>query len=172
MATGYIKFATQSFSASYPSLDKPDTESKFPSGKYEVTGYLDEADDATTLATLRKAIADAADAEWSGVNVDGVNNPLKTQEDGSVRVKFKSTRQPAKQDAKGNALADNIVIGAGDLVRVAGVAKAYNTGGNKGVTFYLNTTRLIDKRSHDDGIDQFGGPDEGFTANSEADIPF
>ena len=172
MANGYIQFATQAFSASYPSLDKPDTTSAYPSGKYEVSGYFNEADDSATLATLRKAVADAANAEWPGVNVDGLNNPLKTQEDGSVRVKLKSARKPALQDAKGNALADDVVIGPGDLVRVAGVAKAYNTGGNKGITFYLNTTRLIDKRSHGDGTDPFGGPDDGFAAKSEADIPF
>lgn len=173
MANGYVRFATQPFDASYPSIDKPDTESKFPSGKYEVSGYLDEADDAATLQGLREAVAKAADAEWPGVNIDGIKSPLKVQEDGSVRVTFKSKSKPSTQDASGSALSSDVIIGRGDLIRVAGNAKAYSTAGNKGVTLYLNTVRLIDKRSTDDGLDDpFGGPDEGYSSTSTEEPDF
>ncbi len=173
MANGYVKFATQPFDASYPSLDKPDTDSKYPSGKYEVSGYLDEAEDAASLSVLRDAVSGAADAEWPGVNIDGIKSPLKVQEDGRVRVTFKSARKPNGQDASGNALADDVIIGRGDLIRVAGNAKAYSTAGNKGVTLYLNTFRLIDKRSADDGSDDpFGGPDEGFGSTATEEPTF
>ena len=172
MANGYVRFATQPFDASYPSLDKPDTESKYPSGKYEVSGYLSEADDAATLIILRDAVAGAADAEWPGVNIDGIKSPLRVLEDGNVRVTFKTKSKPSIQDASGAALPDDVIIGRGDLIRAAGNAKAYSTAGNKGVTFYLNTVRLIDKRSSDDGLDDpFGGPDEGFGSTTTFQEP-
>lgn len=172
MANGYIRFATLPFDASFPSLDQPDTTSKYPSGKYEVSAYLDEADDAGSLAVLRDAVAGAADSEWPGVNIDGIKSPLKVQEDGSVRVTFKSKSKPSMQDASGNALSDDLIIGRGDLLRVAGNAKAYSTAGNKGVTLYLNVVRLIDKRSTDNGSDDpFGGPDEGFGSAATTQEP-
>jgi len=169
----YVKFATESFSASFPSIHQPDTTSKYPSGKYEVTGFLDEAEDSKTLETLRKAIHTAADAQWPGVNVDALQHPLKTQQDGTVKVRFKSKDRPATQDASGAALDSELVIGRGDLIRVAGNAKAYDMGGSKGVTLYLNTVRLIDKRSMDDGTDDpFGGPDDGFSAQDAQEPEF
>ena len=174
MANGYVRFATEPFSASFPSIHEPDTTSKYPSGKYEVSAFLDEAEDAATIRIMRDAVKKAAEAEWPGINIEGIRSPLKQQDDGRLRVTFKSKSKPTTQDAGGNALPQDVLIGMGDLIRVAGNAKAYSTAGNKGVTLYLNAVRLIDKRSSDDGSGEpFGGPDDGFNAATETeDVSF
>ena len=64
------------------------------------------------------------------------------------------------QDSGGNRLPDDVKIFGGDLIRVAGSAKAYNVGPQKGVTLYLNNVRLVEKRAT--GSDDFGGPEDGF----------
>lgn len=155
----YVKFVTAAFSAAYPSLDKPDTTSAYPSNAYEVTALLQQ-DDTDTLKALQEAINQAAKAEWPNANPDDYKSPLRNLEDGGIKVKFKSKSKPPMQDSGGNRLPDDVKIYGGDLIRVAGSAKAYNVGPQKGVTLYLNNVRLVEKRAT--GSDDFGGPEDGF----------
>lgn len=155
----YVKFVTAAFSAAYPSLDKPDTTSAYPSNAYEVTALLQQ-NDTDTLKALQEAINQAAKAEWPNANPDDYKSPLRNLEDGGIKVKFKSKSKPPMQDSGGNRLPDDVKIFGGDLIRVAGSAKAYNVGPTKGVTLYLNNVRLVEKRAT--GSDDFGGPEDGF----------
>lgn len=155
----YVKFVTAAFSAAYPSLDKPDTTSAYPSNAYEVTALLQQ-DDTDTLKSLQEAINQAAKAEWPNAKADDYKSPLRNLEDGGIKVKFKSKSKPPMQDSGGNRLPDDVKIFGGDLIRVAGSAKAYTVGPQKGVTLYLNNVRLVEKRAT--GSDDFGGPEDGF----------
>ena len=155
----YVKFVTAAFSAAYPSLDKPDTTSAYPSNAYEVTALLQQ-DDTDTLKSLQEAINQAAKSEWPNAKADDYKSPLRNLEDGGIKVKFKSKSKPPMQDSGGNRLPDDVKIFGGDLIRVAGSAKAYTVGPQKGVTLYLNNVRLVEKRAT--GSDDFGGPEDGF----------
>ena len=165
MASSYIKFATDTFTAAYPHIHEPDTKSNFPSNAYEVSAYLNAEDHSQTIEAINNAINAAAEAEWPGVTKDNLQTPLKPQEDGTLKVKFKSKDQPSLQDATGKTLPDGVFVTSGDLVRVAGAAKAYSMGGREGITLYLNHLRLVDKRgSLTTSSDPFGGPDDGYQA--------
>jgi hypothetical protein len=170
MANKYFKCVTQPFSVSYPSLHKPNTEGNFPSGKYEATALLDANEHADTLDAIKTAVNAAFDAEWPGEDRAGKHDPINQLPDGTYKVKFKSKSAPVLQDATGVKLADDIIIGPGDLVRCACNVAAYE-GPQSGVTIYLNKVRLIEKRSIGDGLDDFGGPETGFnqvTTEAEA----
>ena len=161
MATKYFKCVTHPFSVSYPSLHKPNTEGNFPSGKYEATALLDANEHAATLDAIKAAVDAAFDDKWPGGNREGKHDPINQLPDGTYKVKFKSKSAPVLQDATGVKLADDIIIGPGDLVRCACNVAAYE-GPQSGVTIYLNKVRLIEKRSIGDGLDDFGGPETGF----------
>ena len=161
MATKYFKCVTHPFSVSYPSLHKPNTEGNFPSGKYEATALLDANEHAATLDAIKAAVDAAFDDKWPGGNREGKHDPINHLDDGTYKVKFKSKSAPVLQDATGVKLADDIIIGPGDLVRCACNVTAYE-GPQSGVTIYLNKVRLIEKRSIGDGLDDFGGPETGF----------
>ena len=167
--TSYFKCVTQPFSVSYPSLHKPNTEGNFPSGKYECTALLDSNEHSDTLNAIKAAVDSAFDAKWPGQDQSARHNPLRKQPDGSYKVKFKTKSAPILEDATGSKLAEDIIVGSGDLVRCACTVAAYE-GPNDGVTIYLNKVRLIEKRSIGDGVDDFGGPEDGFnqTVQTEA----
>lgn len=155
----YHKFVTEPFSAAYPSLDAPDTTSQYPSEMYEVTALLSQ-DESSTLKSLQTAIQLAAESEFGDIDSDAWNSPLKHLDDGTIKVKFKSKSKPSLQDTQGTMLPTDLKVFGGDLVRVAGSAKGWSMGQKKGVTLYLNSVRLIEKRSQ--GGDQFGGPEDGY----------
>jgi hypothetical protein len=157
----YFKCVTQPFSVSYPSLHKPNTEGNFPSNKYEVTALLDETEHADTLTAIKSAVNSAFQAEWADQDVSDKHNPIRKQPDGTYKIKFKTKSAPILEDATGSKLSDGIIIGSGDLVRCACNVAAYS-GPQSGVTIYLNKVRLIEKRSIGDGVDDFGGPEDGF----------
>ena len=108
------------------------------------------------MKTLKKLIR--------GVSTHKIGRVKKTQRrskfNSTFTSKFKSKSKPPMQDSGGNRLPDDVKIFGGDLIRVAGSAKAYNVGPQKGVTLYLNNVRLVEKRAT--GSDDFGGPEDGF----------
>lgn len=161
MAIKYFKCVTQPFSVSYPSLHKPNTEGNYPSGKYEATALLHPDEHSDTLDIMKTAVAAAFEAEWPDSDQEGKHNPITKQPDGSYKIKFKTKSAPVLEDASGAQLAEDIIIGPGDLIRCACNVAAYR-GPNSGVTIYLNKVRLIEKRSLGLGADDFGGPENGY----------
>jgi hypothetical protein len=125
---------------------------------------------AATLDAIKTAVNAAFDDKWPDGNREGKHDPINQLPDGTYKVKFKTKSAPVLQDATGVKLADDIIIGPGDLVRCACNVAAYS-GPQSGVTIYLNKVRLIEKRSIGDGLDDFGGPETGFnqvTTEAEA----
>ena len=168
----YVKITTPPRTASWCHLNKPDTGGQYSDNKYKATMFLDQ-DDVYVTDVLAPAVQEAAKAEWPEGLPSNFHNPLDPLEDqeneednGKIKITFKSKDQPLLTDAAGTPLPPDVIIRSGDVIRVAGACAAYVSGKNKGVTFYLNAVRLIDKRST--GPDPFGDADEGYIADPDA----
>lgn len=167
----YVNFATTEGVANYAWLNKPDTGSDFSDGKYKVTVVWNK-DDAG-VAKLKEVVAEAAKREFGDKLPANFNNPIKDgdttdkeQYQGKFYATFKSTKRPGQVDAKNFELPEDVIIMSGDVIRVAGAAKAY-TGAQKGVALYLNMVKLINKNNTGGATatDVFGD-DEGFTVGN------
>lgn len=153
-----LYFVTDQFSAAFPSVHQPATEGEYASGKYEVSGYLTREANSAGLMSITAAVQAAiAKMGWKLSVSDLTSSGMKEMDDSSFKVTFKSKYQPAVEDAKGASISDPIVS-PGDLVRVAGKAQAWEMGGRKGVSLYLNSLRVV---SAAERRDQFGGPEDG-----------
>ena len=165
----YVNFATPTGIANYAWLNKPDTGSEYSDDKYKVTVAWNKDD--PFVIQLKAIIKDAATREFGNKLPPGFNNPLKDGDaggkeafKGKVYAAFKTTSKPSVVDAKNFALPADVIVMAGDEVRVAAAAKAYN-GAQKGVSFYLDMVKLIAKNNsggQGSASDVFG-EDEGYT---------
>jgi len=153
-----LYFVTDQFSAAFPSVHQPSTEGEYASGKYEVSGFLTREANSDGLMSITAAVQAAiAKMGWKLSVSDLTSSGMKEMEDGSLKCNFRSKFQPAVEDAKGASISEPIVS-PGDLIRVAGKAQAWEMGGRKGVSLYLNSLRVVAAANHGD---QFGGPEDG-----------
>lgn len=166
----YVNFASQAGIANYAWLNKPDTGSDFSDNKYKVTVAWNK-DDAF-VKQLNAIVQDAAKREFGDDLPSNFNNPIKDgdagdkeQFAGKVYATFKSTRKPSQVDASNFELPEDVIIMGGDKIRVAAAAKAYN-GAQKGVCFYLDMVKLIEKNNGggNKAANMFG-EDEGYSIN-------
>lgn len=165
----YHKFATPKFVAAYAHISEPDVGGEYSDGKFKVTCIIDTKEDKEMYELINSAYAAALESEWPDGPPQGMNKLFTEVRDtdssgnkvvnpDKVKVTFKTTKKPRCEDSKGRALPEGIQISHGDVIRVAAAAAAY-TQGNQGVTLYLNSVRLIEKRATSD---DFGGEDEGY----------
>ena len=163
----YVNFATTEGTANYAWLNKADEGNEFSDNKYKVTVAWNKDDEQ--VAKLRAIVADAGQREFGDTLPSTFNNPLKDgdagdkeQFKGKVYATFKSTRRPGQVDAKNFELPEDVIIMGGDKVRVAAAAKAYN-GAQKGVSFYLDMVKLIEKQNTGgSSASSLFGDDEGY----------
>lgn len=161
-----ITFTTDVFAAAYPSLHKPNDAGNFPSGKFEVSGYLTESENPEGLMSILSAVKKAAAQKFGSEDTTGFQSVgMVRDSDGRTKVKFKSNFKPTLQDASGQTLDPDVIIQPGDRIRVAGTALGYSASNNKGVSLYVNVVRLVEKVER---ADVFGGPEDGF-AEAERD---
>lgn len=156
MTTMY--FVTDQFSAAFPSVHQPSADGEYASGKYEVSGYLSRESNTNGLMSIAAAVQAAiAKMGWKISASDLSSSGMAEQEDGTIKCTFRSKYQPAVEDATGAAIQEPR-IWPGDTIRVAGKAQAWEMGGRKGVSLYLNSLRVVAvvERS-----DHFGGPEDG-----------
>ena len=140
------KFVTPKGTAVWPWFSAPDT--RFDSeGKYK-TDLLVPKDEAKELMSKAKEIfieefgeKDLAKAKWPFA-ID--------EESGGVRFRAKSSKKPAMYDGKGSVITDDLNVGNGSVVKLAGLMATYNAGGAIGVTMYLNAVQIIT-------LQEFGG---------------
>lgn len=166
----YVNFASQAGIANYAWLNKPDTGSDFSDNKYKVTVAWNKDDEF--VKTLNAIVMDAAKREFGDELPTNFNNPIKDGDSGDkeqfagkVYATFKSTRRPSQVDASNFELPEDVIIMGGDKIRVAAAAKAYN-GAQKGVCFYLDMVKLIEKNNGggNKAANMFG-EDEGYSIN-------
>ena len=106
----------------------------------------------------QEAINQAALAEWPNADPKDYKSPLRNLEDGGIKVKFKSKSKPPMQDSGGNRLPDDVKIYGGDLIRVAGSAKAQRGSAERCDVVSRQRPSRNALRP-----DDFGGPEDGFT---------
>lgn len=168
----YVNFATTEGVANYAWLNKADTGNEFSDNKYKVTVAWNNDD--PMVAKLRAIVADAGQREFGDTLPGNFNNPLKDgdagdkeQFKGKVYATFKSTRRPGQVDAKNFELPEDVIIMSGDKIRVAAAAKAYN-GAQKGVSFYLDMVKLIEKQNTGgSSAASVFGEDEGYVIGND-----
>ena len=168
----YVNFATTEGTANYAWLNKPDTGNEFSDDKYKVTVAWNNDD--PMVAKLKAIVADAGQREFGDTLPSTFNNPLKDgdagdkeQFKGKVYATFKSTRRPGQVDSKNFELPEDVIIMGGDKVRVAAAAKAYN-GAQKGVSFYLDMVKLIEKQNTGgSSASSVFGEDEGYVIGND-----
>ena len=161
-------FATDVFAAAYPSIHRKNEQGNFPSNKYEVTGYLTEAENPQGLMQVAEAIKKAASAKSGDLPLEQLaSTGMKQEDDGRIKVKFTSNYKPKLSNAGGKALDGETIINPGDRIKVAGRAEAWDAGGRKGVSLYFSDVRLVEAVER---VDPFGGPEDGFEEQT-ADEP-
>ena len=139
---------------SFPHLGEPYASIPGAKGKYSATILIDKADTKEL-----NIIQDAYDAAIeNGISkVFGGKKPTNVREilkDGDLteRDEFKgkfllsvsSLKQPDCIDANLNGIDGKTIVG-GDYIRVSCNFVAYNVGGSKGVSCYLQNVQLVEK---------------------------
>lgn len=156
------KFTSPKGTAVYPSLTKPDT-------RYNAEGVYKTGLELKGKAAeeLKETLKEVFIEEFGAKKLSGAKLPMKDNEDGSTTFNFKSKNPPKIFDAKGNPVKNpaDLRIGGGSAIKVAAAAKAYNAGGNTGVTLYLNAVQIIDLVEYNGS--PFGQEEGGFEATAE-----
>jgi hypothetical protein len=150
-------FVTDQFSAAFPSVHQPSTDGEYASGKYEVSGFLTREANTDGLMSIAAAVQAAiTKMGWSLKASDLSSSGMSEMADGSIKCNFRSKFQPTCEDAHGATITDPRVS-PGDSVRVAGKAQAWEMGGRKGVSLYLNSLRVVSVAQRGN---EFGGPED------------
>lgn len=163
------KFKSPKGRAQFPWLTKADT--KFDSDGVYKTGLIVPAAKAQKLVDICEEIADEA---FDAKKRKKVNMPFEEDDDGNIVFKVKSYNKPGLFDSKGTRV--KVEFGpnrGGSEIRIAGTAKAYSTGGNVGVTLYMNSVKILSladgANPWDDEEDEDEIEGEGFVAGDEPD---
>lgn len=139
---------------SFPHLGEPYASIPGAKEKYSATILIDKAD-TKELEVIREAYNQAIE---NGITkVFGGKRPTNVREilkdgDATDRDEFKgkfllsvsSVNQPDCIDANLNPIDGKTIVG-GDFIRVSCNFVAYNVGGSKGVSCYLQNVQLVEK---------------------------
>lgn len=163
------KYVSPKGVAGYPKLVRPDTKFK-AEGEYSTTLTMDKK----TAQPLIDAIEEAYVDEFGQKALPKANFPYK-EVDGQIAFKFKSKNKPKLYDAGGKPIkdAEELNIGSGSVLKVAGAISCRAVSGKNYATLYMNQVQIIDL------VEYAGSPFEaeegnftaeessGFGANSE-----
>lgn len=110
----FVSFVTPFGVAVFPSLSKPDTEGKFPTGKFQTSIAFEPADEKTIEGTFKDAAK-----QFFGKEAGEATFPRKVLKDGTVVWRAKSKKRPAVFDAKKAAIPVSAEIGGGSELRLS-----------------------------------------------------
>jgi len=166
--------------AAYAWLAKPDEGQEFSDGKYKVTLVMEKGDPEIekfieTLSTVSKDIATAEFKKLpSNLRMPFKDGDETEKEDfqGKWLITAKTKFQPGFVDAGKKQLAVEDCPSSGDLIKASFQLKAYNTGGNKGVTSQLRNVMLIEKRNLGQGAAGDFGEHQAVQNDSSDDDDF
>lgn len=156
------KIVTPEFRLSYPAVFQPKLNKLNNKMEYSVEALFPKSADLSAMkAAAKEAIVEvfgADPAQWP----KNLRTPFKDQKDkayidevtgktvqpagtevGAIFLNFKSERKPGAVDAQNHDIIDPSELYAGCIARAAVFAKAYNKGGNCGVTFWLNHIQKV-----------------------------
>lgn len=142
--------------AQWPWLINPDT--KFDDqGKYKTDILFSKNDAKDLMAKCKELFTD----EFGEKGLKSAKWPFTVDEEtGGVRFRAKSSNKPALFDSQGQVIKNDLNVGTGSTIKVAGVLSTYSAGGNTGVTMYLNAVQVIDLVEF--GSNAFGAEDGGY----------
>lgn len=179
---------------SFPALFKPKAPSPGADERYSVVLIFDPAAQATPeYKAMKKAVMDAATAKWGAKAADMIRNgqvrmPFrdaaeKSQwpgyHDGHVFINPWSKQKPDVIDGRLQDVVPSDVF-PGCKGRVTYSVFAYETSGNKGVSFGLNNVQITDftgerldgKKKGSQDFDAMDGDDGSSNQMEEDDLPF
>lgn len=139
------KFKTAKGIASYPSLNKTEMYQGQDTGYYKTKLILSKAD-AKPLADMAREVA--AD-EYGPKKVPKVAMPFKVTEDGNVIFTFKSKHKPVVYDAKGQIIEEELKIGSGSILKIAGNFKPQK--GREGINAYFSAVMVVELKTYGGG---------------------
>lgn len=158
--------------ASFPHLYKPDTEGKFPSGKYSIALKLEKSgrpDQDAVDAFVTKV--EALHNTYLGKKKS--DSPVKDGDDATYEgdhgfwiIKFKSKHKPDLRDTGKNPLPKAVLIQAGDKIRVAFTPFPYDEKIGSGISPQLGAVMLCEKRAGGNEADAFE-EEEGYVADQD-----
>lgn len=116
----------------------------------------------TDLTEMRKAAMDTLTEKYGDktagmVKTGKLKLPFRADGDekgypeGSIFINVRSKTAPGIVDAKREKITDPAVIYPGSIVRASVASFAYDTSGNKGVTFFLNNIQKVRDGARLDG---------------------
>lgn len=166
--------------AAYAWLAKPDEGQEFSDGKYKVTLVMEKGDKEVEefIKTLTTISEEIATAEFKKLP-SGLRMPFKDGDDtekedfqGKWLITAKTKFQPGFVTEDKKQLSVDDCPSSGDLIKASFQLKAYNTGGNKGVTSQLRNVMLIEKRNLGQGAAGDFGEHQAVQNDSSDDDDF
>jgi hypothetical protein len=158
----YHKFITPLGTAKFPWLTKADTKFN-PDGVYK-TDLILSSDEAKPIATALKEHFAKHYPKTKGKMPYAKEKDADGKETGDYVFKFKTKNKPALFDGAGKPI-QNVNVFGGSKIIVSATAAPYSTGGNTGVTLYLNAVQVVELVSGDSN----GGQQSfGFVAQENA----
>jgi hypothetical protein len=91
--------------------------------------------------------------------------PFPETQDGTVSIRAKSKFKPLGVDSKNNLLPEDVVVGAGSLIRLLVEPNVYD----KGVSLYLKQYQVKELKEADTRS-AFEAEDDGFTVSTRGDF--
>ena len=152
--------------------------------KYSITLLIDKGED---LVPLKKACLDAAEAKFGARAKDMIRRnllrmPFRDGDEerpddpnyqGRIFISAKTNLRPGVVDADLNEIINEADFYSGCICRISLVPFAYDTAGNKGVSFALNNVQKLSDGERLSGRpapeDEFGNDDR---PEDDDDIPF
>lgn len=156
------KYVSPKGVAGYPKLVRPDTKFK-AEGEYSTTLTMDKKTAQPFIETIKQAFVE----EFGAKAEPKANYPFK-EEDGKVSFKFKSKNKPKLYDSHGKPIkdAEELNIGSGSTLKVAGAISCRQVSGKYYATLYMNQVQVIDLVEY--ASSPFGEEDGNFTAEDSA----
>jgi len=165
-----MKVTTGKFRVSYAQVFTPRAIEEGQEPKYSLTMLFDKDDPA--LDPLKKAAKDAAHAKWGDKVPKNIRNPFRDGDEDSdqeaykdkIFIRVSSKSKPGLVDKDRNAILEAEDFYSGCYARATVNSFAYDTAGNKGVSFGLNNIqkladgeRLDNRTAAEDDFDDYTG---------------
>jgi len=151
IVTGKVRF-------SYCNIFEPRAMQEGADPKYSITLLIPKSDKAT-VEKIKAAQETAIVSKWAGKRPAKISTTLhdgdgvreKTGEEfgpeckGHYVMTVSSKQRPGVVDADRNEVLDKMAVQSGDYGRVSINAYAYDSNGNRGVSFGLNNVQFLEK---------------------------
>lgn len=156
------KYVSPKGAAGYPKLTRPDTKFK-AEGEYSTALTMDEKEGKAFLETIKQACIEEVGAKPA----QSAKYPCKIEE-GKYTFKFKSKNKPKIYDSQGKPLTstDELNIGSGTVLKVAGSMSFPKVQGTQYVSLYMNQVQIINLIEYSSS--PFGAEEGGFTAEDSS----